>query len=102
MAEQLHVVNLETCTGDGICAEICPEDILEMVDEKAATVENRAGACILCGQCIAVCPTESLAMPKLRDGIPKDNKVCTSLVLGYPKYKYRRSIRRDLGGVRYH
>jgi nitroreductase len=37
-----------------------------------------------------------------RYGIPKDNKVCTSLVLGYPKYKYRHGIRRNLAGVRYH
>jgi ferredoxin len=65
MAEQLHVVDLETCLGDGICAEICPEDILEMADEKAATVEDRADHCIECGQCVAVCPTESMAMPRL-------------------------------------
>jgi nitroreductase len=37
-----------------------------------------------------------------RYGIPKDHKVCTSLVLGYPKYKYRQGIRRDLAGVTYH
>ena len=37
-----------------------------------------------------------------RYGIPKDNRVCTSLVLGYPKYKFRQSIRRDLAGVQYH
>jgi ferredoxin len=65
MAQQVHVVDRETCLGDGICAEICPEDILEIVDEKAATVKARADACILCGQCVAVCPTESLAMPQL-------------------------------------
>jgi nitroreductase/NAD-dependent dihydropyrimidine dehydrogenase PreA subunit len=94
MAEQLHVVNLETCTGDGICAEICPEDILEMVDEKAATVENRAGACILCGQCIAVCPTESLAMPKLR---MEDFHSLGRMPFGYEEFfdflRSRRSVR---------
>jgi hypothetical protein len=37
-----------------------------------------------------------------RYGIPRGNKVCTSLILGYPKYKYRQSIRRDLAGVQYH
>jgi NAD-dependent dihydropyrimidine dehydrogenase PreA subunit len=149
MAEQLHVVDAETRLGDGICAEVCPEDILELVDEKVATVDGRADACILCAQCVAVCPTESLTMfhgnrwtmsyeenahlvchhsmlaalslglgstiiglippvvdrsKFLRDryGIPKDNKVLTSLVLGYPKYKYRCSIRRDLAGVKFH
>lgn len=65
MIQQLHVVDTETCLGDGICAEICPEDILEMVDEKATTVDGRADACILCGQCVAVCPTESMTMPQL-------------------------------------
>jgi hypothetical protein len=35
-----------------------------------------------------------------RYGIPKQNKVMTSLILGYPKYKYKKSIRRDLAGVR--
>jgi ferredoxin/nitroreductase len=65
MAEQLHVVDAETCLGDGICVDVCPEDILELVGEKAATVEGRADACILCGQCVAVCPTESLKMPEL-------------------------------------
>jgi ferredoxin len=68
MADQLHKVDLETCLGDGICAEICPEDILAMVDEKAATVEDRADHCIVCGQCVAVCPTKSLTMPQLPMG----------------------------------
>ena len=35
-----------------------------------------------------------------RYGIPKENNVITSLILGHPKYKYRKSIRRDLAGVR--
>ena len=65
MNDQLHVVKLETCNGDGICAEVCPENALELVNHKAATVESRAGSCIYCGQCVAVCPTESLQMPKL-------------------------------------
>ena len=32
-------------------------------------------------------------------GIPKDNQVSTSLILGYPKYRYKKSIHRDLAGV---
>jgi nitroreductase len=40
----------------------------------------------------------------LRDryGIPEEHRVLTSLILGYPKYRYRQSIRRDLAGVAYH
>ncbi len=39
---------------------------------------------------------------RARYGIPKDHRVLTSLILGYPKYKYRQGIRRDLAGVTYH
>ena len=37
-----------------------------------------------------------------RYGIPKDNRVLTSLIIGHPKYRYRQSIQRDLAGVVYH
>ena len=110
MAEQLHAVDLETCTGDGICAEVCPENALELVDEKAATVEERADTCISCGQGVAVCPTIIGMIPPVVDrtkelreryGIPKNNRVLTSLILGYPKFKYRQGIRRDLAAVQF-
>lgn len=36
-----------------------------------------------------------------RYGIPKDNKVITSLILGHPKFKYRKSIKREFPSVRF-
>jgi len=44
MREPIHVVNPETCTGDGICVEVCPENALEAVDEKATTADSRQRA----------------------------------------------------------
>jgi len=35
-----------------------------------------------------------------RYGIPKENKAITSLVVGYPKYRFRKSIQRKLAGIR--
>jgi ferredoxin len=94
MSEQLHVVNPETCRGDGICADICPEKVLEIVDDKAATIASRAGACIKCGQCVAVCPTDSLRMPDLPD---EDFRDLGKPSLGYDQFldflKQRRSVR---------
>ncbi len=94
MPNQLHTVNPETCRGDGICAEICPEDVLAIVDDKAATVEERAEACILCGQCVAVCPTDSLRMPDLP---MEDFQELAKLPFGYDQFldflKLRRSVR---------
>jgi len=94
MTDQLHIVNMETCKGDGICVEICPETVLKIVDGKAATVEERAKECIMCGQCVAVCPTESLQMPKLN---VEDFEDLTKLPFDYSAFldflKIRRSVR---------
>ncbi|MCJ7753619.1 MAG: nitroreductase family protein [Thermoanaerobaculales bacterium] len=94
MNDQLHVVDLETCNGDGICAEVCPENALELVNEKAATVESRAGSCLYCGQCVAVCPTESLQMPKLE---MEDFRRLQKRPFGYDEFheflRLRRSVR---------
>ncbi|MCP4896618.1 MAG: 4Fe-4S dicluster domain-containing protein [bacterium] len=67
MDKQLHIVDSETCNGDGLCVDVCPNGAIEMVDEIAATMDDRAESCIVCGQCVAVCPTEALclqAMPE--------------------------------------
>jgi nitroreductase len=39
---------------------------------------------------------------RARFGIPEDHRIVTSLILGYPKYRYRQGIRRDLAGVTFH
>ena len=94
MSQQLHVVDQETCLGDGICVEICPENTLEIVNEKATTVDERAEACIRCGQCVAVCPTESLTMPSL---LMEDFERLPKQPFGYEEFlnflKGRRSVR---------
>jgi len=94
MSKQLHKVDTDTCTGDGICVDVCPENVLEIVDEKAATVADRVDSCIMCGQCVAVCPTESLRMPDLATD---DFKELVKPPFGYNEFhdflKLRRSIR---------
>ncbi len=94
MGTQLHLVDPDTCRGDGICADICPENALEMVDGTAATVESRADHCIVCGQCVAVCPTESLRMPQLSAEAFRE---LPRLPFGYGEFldflKLRRSVR---------
>ena len=51
-------VALEKCTGCGLCIEVCPSFVLELMDEKAGVV--RAEWCSGCGHCGAVCPTEAI------------------------------------------
>lgn len=95
MAEALHLVDLETCRGEGICVDVCPENVLEILNGKAATVGSRAGTCIKCGQCVAVCPTESLQMPEFP---ANDFAELGRLPFGYEEFidflRLRRSVRR--------
>lgn len=94
MNDQLHIVNKETCKGDGICVDICPENVLAIVDGKASTVQDRASKCIMCGQCVAVCPSESLQMPQLNTS---DFCELAKLPFDYDHFldflKIRRSVR---------
>lgn len=95
MAEALHLVDLETCRGDGICVDVCPENVLEILDGKAATVASRADTCIKCGQCVAVCPTDSLQMPEFP---ANDFEELAKPSFGYEEFhdflRLRRSVRR--------
>ncbi len=48
----MYVVNPETCTGCGICIDVCPTEAIRIEDGKA--VINME--CVDCGACPRVCP----------------------------------------------
>jgi len=94
MVKPLHEVDAERCNGDGLCIQVCPQEVLELSDEMAATVEGRADACINCGQCVAVCPTEAL---QLRTMPEADFERLERPSFGYEEFlgflRTRRSVR---------
>ncbi len=45
-------INRDACTGCGSCVRWCPQDAIEMVDDRALI---HAESCIGCGECYAVC-----------------------------------------------
>jgi len=49
----------ELCTGCRECVEICPEDAITIVDEKAVIDDL---ACTGCGMCVPVCPENAIDM----------------------------------------
>jgi len=56
-------VDVELCTGCGVCVEECPVDTIVMNDDFA---EIYMDDCIRCGICHAICPTEAIKHDKLK------------------------------------
>jgi nitroreductase/NAD-dependent dihydropyrimidine dehydrogenase PreA subunit len=66
----LFSVDHEKCTGDGICASVCPVGIIKMPELNGGHPEPVTGAelmCINCGHCLAVCPQGALTLESMKD-----------------------------------
>jgi ferredoxin len=52
-------INQEVCEGCGACVDVCPENAITMVDDKAVV---DAAKCTECGLCVDACPMEAIAI----------------------------------------
>ena len=52
------VVIKEKCTGDGICAAICPVSAIEMQDDNKAYIDP--DVCMECYSCRDTCSAEAI------------------------------------------
>lgn len=57
-------IDTEKCNQCGICAEVCPADIiqLEILQQPPHWIEDGEVLCINCGHCVAVCPTAAVSL----------------------------------------
>ncbi len=60
-------VNTELCKKDGICAEVCPIGIIEIINESSfpSLIQGADQLCIGCGHCAAVCPHGAASMDSM-------------------------------------
>ncbi len=51
-------LDVETCTGCGMCIAVCPHAVLVLENAKACMVDG--DACMECGACALNCPVDAL------------------------------------------
>lgn len=70
----LPTINLDRCTGCGLCITYCPTSAVEMVDRLPAIA--RIKDCVYCGTCEDICPEHAIELvyeiaPIKRGGLGK-------------------------------
>ena len=53
-------LDVEACTGCGMCARVCPHAVLKVAGGRAQVVD--VNACMECGACALNCPESALAV----------------------------------------
>ncbi len=116
-----HLNDWDKCTGCGNCADICPNEAIEMIEvpelEPAPGTKNERprldyGRCCFCGLCVDICPPGSLRLSRDYFHIhfdtgtfvftPKDDSVDEETFLPAEKYSILKASlshrRRDYEG----
>ncbi len=92
----LLTINKESCVKDGICAAVCPANIILFKNgEYPVPVKRAEEYCIRCGHCVAVCPTASLSHIEMHveDCPPIKKELIISREQSEQFLRSRRSIR---------
>ena len=53
-------INPDSCDKEGLCVRVCADGVFEQEDRDSFPVAAHPEKCFFCGQCVAVCPGDSI------------------------------------------
>ncbi len=53
-------IHLDACIGCGLCADICPEDVIRFDEAKKKPIIAYARDCTACRWCMGYCPVDAI------------------------------------------
>ena len=61
------IVDLDACEGAGVCAEVCPMNVYDIVEmpkynNERKSQPTRMEDCIMCMACVTSCPTQAITV----------------------------------------
>jgi len=61
------IVDLDVCNGSGVCKDVCPVDVYDLVEmpeygNEIKSKPTRAEECIMCMACTNSCPTGAITV----------------------------------------
>ena len=92
-------IDTEKCNKDGICAAVCPVELIRLDGEGfPGEIPEAEQDCIACGHCVAVCPVQALSHSKVAGCIPirEEKELKAESVEEF--LKMRRSVREFKSG----
>ncbi|SDL31656.1 Nitroreductase [Maridesulfovibrio ferrireducens] len=91
-------INIDLCKSDELCVRDCPLGVLKIVEKGQAPIVNpkKAGFCINCGHCVAICPTNAITLNAFADqnATPYPSEKIADPESIETFFKSRRSIRK--------
>jgi nitroreductase/NAD-dependent dihydropyrimidine dehydrogenase PreA subunit len=61
-AMSIFQIDKALCSGDGLCAHICPAGLITMTQDQPLPIPDAESRCTVCGHCVAVCPTGAFSL----------------------------------------
>lgn len=85
-------INELSCTGCGICVDVCPYGIFSSADDTVSVDLSRASLCSECGHCFAFCP-EGAVLVSYPGSSGHEGRSGTGIDILRETMKSRRSVR---------